>query len=61
MLYEALERGWLPHLSRAEWGEPCLLHMEALGFANLLYDPATRAITGLLDYEDCLGDDPFQL
>ncbi len=33
--------------------------MESLGFANLMYDPETRAITGLLDYEDCLGGDPL--
>ncbi len=32
--------------------------MEALGFSNLLYDPATRRITGLLDFEDCIGGDP---
>lgn len=33
--------------------------MEALDFANILYDPGTRSITGLLDYEDCLGGDPL--
>jgi aminoglycoside phosphotransferase (APT) family kinase protein len=58
-LCEALEQSWLPRLSNVEYDEPCLLHMESLGFANLLYDPATRAITGLLDYEDCLGGDPL--
>ena len=33
--------------------------VHSLGFANLLYDPGTRHITGLLDYEDCIGGDPL--
>jgi hypothetical protein len=33
--------------------------MESLGFANIMYDAKTRKITGLLDYEDCIGGDPL--
>jgi len=55
----ALEDRWLPCLEALDLARPSLLHMESLGFANILYDPATRAITGLLDYEDCTGGDPL--
>jgi aminoglycoside phosphotransferase (APT) family kinase protein len=59
VLCDSLQDRWVPRLSEVAWSEPSLLHMEALGFANILYDPDTRAITGLLDYEDCLGGDPL--
>ncbi len=54
-----LEARWLPRLGEVDCGGPALLHMESLGFANLLYDPGTRKVTGLLDYEDCIGGDPL--
>lgn len=55
----ALERRWLPSLEQLTLDRPYLLHMESLGFANLLYDPQSRRITGLLDLEDCIGGDPL--
>jgi aminoglycoside phosphotransferase (APT) family kinase protein len=58
-LGQRLEDCWLPRLSEADIGAPSLLHLESLGFSNLMYDPASRRITGLLDYEDCLGGDPL--
>jgi aminoglycoside phosphotransferase (APT) family kinase protein len=54
-----LEREWVPRLAQVQLPVPQLLHLESLGFANLLYDPETREVTGLLDYEDCLGGDPL--
>lgn len=54
-----LRSKWLLALSRLESDRPALLHMEALGFANILYDPETRRITGFLDFEDCIGGDPL--
>lgn len=56
-LCRQLESAWVPLLPEAEVGQPSLLHMESLGFSNIMYDPASRRITGLLDYEDCLGGD----
>lgn len=58
-LCDSLHERWLPRLRHVEWTEPTLLHMESLGFENILYDPGTRSITGLLDYEDCIGGDPL--
>lgn len=58
-LAEQLEKYWLPKLQRIDLEKPSLLHMESLGFANILYEPKTRTITGLLDYEDCIGGDPL--
>jgi aminoglycoside phosphotransferase (APT) family kinase protein len=58
-LHRALRRSWLPQLRELVEVEPRLLHLESLGFSNILYDPATRRITGLLDYEDCVGGDPL--
>ena len=58
-LAETLEKHWFPHLNTIAVEKPHLLHMESLGFANILYDPETRTITGLLDYEDCIGGDPL--
>ena len=54
-----LEAHWVPRLAEVHCRTVSLLHMESLGFANLLYDPDTREITGLLDYEDCIGGDPL--
>lgn len=53
-----LEQTWLPALAKIHLDTPSLLHMESLGFANIMYAPETRKITGLLDYEDCMGGDP---
>jgi aminoglycoside phosphotransferase (APT) family kinase protein len=58
-LSDALMRNWVPRLPDIECAEPSLLHMESLGFANIMVEPATHSITGLLDYEDCLGGDPL--
>ncbi len=58
-LCQDIKANWLPLLSRVDAGTPALLHMESLGFANLMYDPGTRKLTGLLDYEDCIGGDPL--
>jgi aminoglycoside phosphotransferase (APT) family kinase protein len=58
-LGEELEASWLARLGDITCSQPSLLHMESLGFANIMYAPATRAITGLLDDEDCLGGDPL--
>ena len=55
----ALDARWLPQLRELCIERPALLHMESLGFANLMIDPAARTITGLLDYEDCIGGDPL--
>ena len=57
-LHSRLEACWLPALAALHLERPALLHMESLGFANILYQPETRTISGLLDYEDCLGGDP---
>jgi aminoglycoside phosphotransferase (APT) family kinase protein len=54
-----LWHGWYPRLAGIPAERPRLLHLESLGFANLLYDPTSRRITGLLDYEDCCGGDPL--
>jgi aminoglycoside phosphotransferase (APT) family kinase protein len=54
-----LEQDWMPRLRTLDVQTPSLLHLESLGFANLLYDLDTRQITGLLDYEDCIGGDPL--
>lgn len=59
VLAKQLEERWLPKLSQVDLKKPSLLHMEALGFANIMYEPETRTITGLLDYEDCIGGDPL--
>jgi aminoglycoside phosphotransferase (APT) family kinase protein len=58
-LYEGLRNTWYPLLDELADVAPRLLHLESLGFSNILYDPATRKITGLLDYEDCIGGDPL--
>lgn len=58
-LTASLRERWLPRLTRIQLARPSLLHLESLGFANLLYDPASRSMTGLLDYEDCIGGDPL--
>jgi len=58
-LCDALMSRWEPRLRNIGCAEPSLLHMESLGFANIMYEPAARSITGLLDYEDCLGGDPL--
>lgn len=58
-LAERLRERWFPELEDVDLGTPSLLHMEALGFANIMYAPKTGAITGLLDYEDCIGGDPL--
>ncbi len=57
-LCNRLQQNWLPALAQMHLDTPSLLHMESLGFANIMYTPETRKITGLLDYEDCLGGDP---
>ena len=54
-----LEKRWVPELEKLSVSRPALLHMESLGFANLMYDPKSRTVTGLLDYEDCIGGDPL--
>jgi aminoglycoside phosphotransferase (APT) family kinase protein len=54
-----LTKQWVPRLRALEPRVPSLLHLESLGFANILYDPDTRKITGLLDFEDCIGGDPL--
>jgi aminoglycoside phosphotransferase (APT) family kinase protein len=54
-----LKERWVPKLRALELRVPSLLHLESLGFANILYDPDTRKITGLVDFEDCLGGDPL--
>lgn len=54
-----LKDRWVPQLADITISQPALLHMESLGFANLMYDPESREITGLLDYEDCIGGDPL--
>lgn len=59
MLYNGLRDHWIPKLEKAKLQQPTLLHMESLGFANILYDPESHMITGLLDYEDCIGGDPL--
>lgn len=56
---DRLRKRWLPRLETAYLDRPSLLHMESLGFANILYQPDTRAVTGLIDYEDCIGGDPL--
>jgi aminoglycoside phosphotransferase (APT) family kinase protein len=56
---ELLVSRWRPLLCHISLTSPSLLHMESLGFGNILYDPVSRRITGLLDYEDCLGGDPL--
>lgn len=58
-LAEALERSWVPRLAEVELPKASLLHMESLGFSNLMVDPESRQIVGLLDFEDCLGGDPL--
>jgi hypothetical protein len=58
-LAERLEIDWVPALAEINVEKPSLLHMESLGFSNIMYDPNSRRITGLLDYEDCLGGDPL--
>jgi aminoglycoside phosphotransferase (APT) family kinase protein len=54
-----LADAWIPRLENAELGRPSLLHLESLGFSNIIYSPETRRITGLIDYEDCIGGDPL--
>ena len=54
-----LEKTWTPKPYEIELQVPSLLHLESLGLANIIYDPSTREITGLLDYEDCIGGDPL--
>jgi aminoglycoside phosphotransferase (APT) family kinase protein len=58
-LNDNLQRHWLPHLSLLSDSSTRLLHLESLGFANILYNSQTRSITGFLDYEDCVGGDPL--
>ena len=58
-LAKDLEMRWVPQLEMLSVSKPALLHMESLGFANLMYDPESRTVTGLLDYEDCIGGDPL--
>ena len=55
----ALEKKWFPAVSELNIERPALLHLESLGYANILFDPNTRRITGFLDYEDCTGGDPL--
>ena len=59
LLAKEMKKRWFPKLEKADLERPSLLHMESLGFANIMYDPETRTITGLLDYEDCIGGDPL--
>ncbi len=56
---QAFKSTCLPLLSDLHIDRPSFLHLESLGFANILYEPSTRRITGLLDYEDCIGGDPL--
>jgi aminoglycoside phosphotransferase (APT) family kinase protein len=56
-LCRQLENIWMPALAETSVEKTSLLHMESLGFSNIMYDPESRRITGLLDYEDCLGGD----
>ncbi len=58
-LAERLDIDWVPALAEINVEKPSLLHMESLGFGNIMYDQNSRHITGLLDYEDCLGGDPL--
>jgi aminoglycoside phosphotransferase (APT) family kinase protein len=58
-LANVLRERWYLRLAEIPLERPALLHLESLGFANLLYDPVLRSITGLLDYEDCVGGDPL--
>jgi aminoglycoside phosphotransferase (APT) family kinase protein len=58
-LHAALRARWVPRLAAVECPRAGLLHLEALGFANLLHDPASRRLSGLVDYEDCVGGDPL--
>jgi aminoglycoside phosphotransferase (APT) family kinase protein len=58
-LHATLRRHWYPALGGLWRERPALLHLESLGFANLLYDPPSRRITGLIDFEDCMGGDPL--
>jgi aminoglycoside phosphotransferase (APT) family kinase protein len=58
-LATCLRERWYPRLAEVQLERPALLHLESLGFANLLYDPTLHSITGLLDYEDCIGGDPL--
>jgi len=57
-LHGKLQSEWLPLLNTLSGIDTRLLHLESLGFANILYDPSSRSITGFLDYEDCIGGDP---
>ena len=59
VLCKRLEDHWVSALAEIHIKKPSLLHMESLGFSNIMYDPEFRRITGLLDYEDCLGGDPL--
>jgi len=59
LLHEGLRRVWFAQFGALAGVEPRLLHLESLGFSNILYDPATKHITGFLDYEDCIGGDPL--
>ena len=54
-LASKLVDNWVPQLEGVTISRPALLRMESLGVANLMYDPGSRRITGLLDYEDWLG------
>jgi len=58
-LYGMLKNRWLPMLPELRSKKASLLHLESLGFANILYDSDSRRITGFLDYEDCIGGDPL--
>ena len=58
-LHVLLSESWYPLLARLDSKRAALLHLESLGFANILYDPASRKITGFIDYEDCIGGDPL--
>ena len=55
----ALAAKWLPALSKLHMERRALLHLESLGYANILFDPGSRRITGFLDFEDCIGGDPL--
>ena len=58
-LWRNLKSAWEPRLEELDGRRSALLHMESLGFANILYDPPSRRIAALLDYEDCIGGDPL--
>lgn len=58
-LARRLKTRWLQQVESMHLDRPSLLHMESLGFANIMLDPENRTITGLLDYEDCIGGDPL--